>query len=69
MHMADADRDRILATLMEEWSPLQCDLLDRLQVGEVDSLDAACELRRQRSLARARLQQAVHARVLEDWIA
>ena len=76
--MGDADRDRILATLMEEWSPLQRDLMDRLLVGEDDSMDAAlavrhgtdaCELRRQRSLARARLQEAVHARALEDWIA
>lgn len=31
MHMADADRDRILATLMEEWSPLQRDLMDWLE--------------------------------------
>jgi hypothetical protein len=29
--MADADRDRILATLMEEWSPLQRDLMDWLE--------------------------------------
>jgi hypothetical protein len=64
------DRDRILATLMEEWSPLQRELMSRLLHGEDDSLDStlaadhgtdACDLRRQRSLARARLQEAVRA--------
>ena len=75
--LADADRDRILATLMEEWSPLQRDLMDRLLLGDDDSMDVAlaarhgtdaCELRRQRSLARARLQEAVRITVYEDWL-
>lgn len=66
--LAGEDRDRILATLMEEWSPLQRDLMRRLLHGEDDSMDGtlaadhgtdACDLRRQRSLARARLQEAV----------
>lgn len=68
--LAEGDRDRILALLMEEWSPLQRDLMRRLLHGEDDSLDStlaadhgtdACDLRRQRSLARARLQEAVRA--------
>jgi len=41
--LADGDRDRILATLMEEWSPLQRDLMDRLLLGEDDSMDVALE--------------------------
>jgi hypothetical protein len=64
------DRDRILATLMEEWSPLQRDLMRRLLHGEDESMEAALEarpgtdageLRRQLSLARARLCEAVRA--------
>jgi len=75
MPLADADRDRILATLMEEWSPLQRDLMDRLLLGEDDSMDVAvaarhgtdaCDLRRQRSLARARLQEAIAVRAAEE---
>ena len=78
MWLAEADRDRILATLMEEWSPLQRELMDRLLGVEDDASDAylaarhgtdACELRRQRSLARARLHEAMHARAVEEWIA
>ena len=73
--MAGEDRDRILATLMEEWSPLQRDLMDRLLLGEDEPADAAlaarhgtdaCDLRRQRSLARARLREAVRVWVSED---
>ena len=70
MVLADADRDRILATLMEEWSPLQRDLMDRLLRGEEDASDAGVEdpfdLRRARSLALARLHEAMHARLSED---
>jgi hypothetical protein len=39
--LAGEDRDRILATLMEEWSPLQRDLMERLLRGEDDSTDAS----------------------------
>ncbi|HZL71626.1 MAG TPA: hypothetical protein VFC86_04140 [Planctomycetota bacterium] len=76
MLLAEADRDRILATLMEEWSPLQRDLMDRLLRGEDDSADLAiaarhrtdaCDLRRQRSQARARLREAMRARATEEW--
>ena len=68
--LAEGDRDRILALLMEEWSPLQRDLMRRLLNGEDDAMDGSlalrhgtdsCDLRRQRSLARARLQEAVRA--------
>jgi hypothetical protein len=66
--LAEADRDRILATLMEEWSPLQRDLMDRLLRGEDDSADLALALRhgtdavdvrRQRSRARERLVECM----------
>ena len=76
--LAGADRDRILATLMEEWSPLQRDLMDRLLRGEDEASDAflaarhgtdPCDLRRQCSLARARLHEAMHARAAEELIA
>lgn len=68
--MAGTDRDRILAMLMEEWSPLQRDLMDRLLRGEEDSDAAvaeshgtdACDLRRQRSRAREQLNEAIRAR-------
>ena len=75
--MAAGDRDRILATLMEEWSPLQRDLMHRLLLGDDESSDPAlserhgvepCELRRQRSLARARPQGLLKARIFEEWI-
>ena len=68
--LTDADRDRILATLMDEWSPLQRDLMSRLLRGEDDPADGtlalrhktdACDVRRQRSLARARLREAILA--------
>jgi len=76
MWLAEADRDRILATLMEEWSPLQRDLMDRLLRGEDDSADLAiaarhgtdaCDLRRQRNQARVRLREAMRARATEEW--
>jgi hypothetical protein len=57
------DRNRILATLMEEWSPLQRDLMRRLLHGEDEAAEvtAAADLRRQLSQARARLCEAVRA--------
>jgi hypothetical protein len=73
--LADEDRDRILATLMEEWSPLQRELMTRLLRGEDESADGAlasrhetdaCDVRRQRSLARARLREAILAQSQED---
>ena len=72
------DRNRMLATLMEEWSPLQRDLMAWLLSAEEDPTDIALairydidpsELRRQRSLARARLHEAFHLRASAEAVA
>ena len=34
----DGDRDRLFTLLMEEWSPIEQELMARLQRGEVDAL-------------------------------
>ena len=75
---AEEDRHRMLQTLMEEWSPLQRDLMARLFAMDDDPMDLAVaarhgadvtELRRQRIAARVRLQEALRLRAVEDGIA